>query len=141
MLYIEYHAIRLKYTDAQRIYDDLINEKETLFARTQPQAVNYDKDRVSGGSGKNAFEEYVIAKESTRIDERLAEQNNILDNRKYLLDLKERELRASKFLYDKIYVLRYLDNLTLQQIENRVPYSRVQIWRILKTIKLNCGIL
>ena len=140
MLYLEYHAIRQKYIDAQRVYNELIDEKEVMFSRTQPQAVNYDKDRVSGGSGKNAFEEYVIAKENSRIDERLAEQKTILEERRTLKSLKENELRRSKSLYDRIYVYRYLDELTLTQIEARVPYSRVQIWRILKTIKLNCGI-
>ena len=139
MLYIEYHAIRLKYTDAQRIYDDLIDEKETLFARTQPQAVNYGKDRVAGGSGKNAFEEYVIAKERSRIDERLQEQKAILDERRTLKEIKEAELRRSKHLHDRMYVYRYLDRLTLMQIENRIPYSRVQIWRILKIIEKNCA--
>lgn len=140
MLYVEYNAVRLKYIDAQRIYNELIDEKETMFARTQPQAVNYDKERVAGGSGKNAFEKYVIAKERSRIDERIAEQKNILEDRKLLIEMKERELRASKSWYDRIYVYHFLDKLTLKQIENRVPYSRVQIWRILKTIKINCGI-
>ena len=140
MLYVEYNAVRLKYIDAQRIYNELIDEQETMFARTQPQAVNYDKERVAGGSGKNAFEKYVIAKERSRIDERIAEQKNILEDRKLLIEMKERELRASKSWYDRIYVYHFLDKLTLKQIENRVPYSRVQIWRILKTIKINCGI-
>ena len=137
MLYVEYNAIREKYSDAQRAYDELIDEKETMFARTQPQAIRYDKERVTGSSGNNAFEEYVIAKERSRIDERIAEQKTILEDRKRLIELKERELRASKEWYDRIYCYYYLDRLSLSKIENRIPYSRVQIWRILKKIKSN----
>lgn len=136
MLYAEYHIIKEKYFDAQRAYNELIDEKETLFARTQPAAIRYDKERVSsGGSGRNVFDEYLIAKEKNRIDERIAEQKTILDDRKRLKDLKEYELRASKEWHDRIYCYYYLDKLSLTKIENRVPYSRVQIWRILKTIK------
>ena len=138
MLYVEYDAIRIKYNDAQRVYNELIEEKEELFSRTQPQSVRFDKERTSGGAGHNTFEEYVIAKERSRIDERLAEQKTILEDRKRLKEMKERELRLSKSWYDRIYVLSYLEKLSLTQIENRVPYSRVQIWRILKTIKANC---
>ena len=137
MLYVEYNAIREKYFDAQRAYNELIEEKERMFARTQPQAVNYDKERISGGSGNNSFEEYVIAKEKTRIDERIAEQKTILEDRKRLNDMKEYELRSSKEWHDRIYSYYYLDRLSLSKIENRVPYSRVQIWRILKKIKQN----
>ena len=137
MLYVEYNAIKERYMNAQRLYNELIEEKETLFAMTQPGAVRYDKDRVSGSTGRNAFEEYVIAKERSRIDERIAEQKTIVDERKRLKEVKEAELRLSKSLYDRIYVYYYLDKLTLTQIESRVPYSRVQIWRIMKKMKQN----
>ena len=138
MLYAEYHITREKYFDAQRAFNELIDEKEMLFARTQPAAISYDKERVSSsGSGRNVFDEYLIAKERSRIDERIAEQKTILDDRKRLKDLKEYELRASKEWHDRIYVYYYLDKLSLTKIESRVPYSRVQIWRILQKIKSN----
>lgn len=139
MLYVEYAEISAKYNAAQRAYNALIDEKETLFSMTQPGAIRYDKDRVAGGSGKNLFDEYVIAKERSRIDERLQEQKAILDERRTLKEIKEQELRRSKHLHDRMYVYRYLDRLTLLQIENRIPYSRVQIWRILKIIEKNCS--
>ena len=82
MLYVEFNEIREKFYYAQRVYNELIDEKEAMFARTQPQAVRFDKERVSGSSGNNVFEEYVIAKERSRIDERIAEQKTILEDRK-----------------------------------------------------------
>ena len=137
MVYVEFDAICKRYTNAQAAYDELLQEKEALFAMTQPGAIRYDKDRVGGNTARNTFEEYVIAKERSRIDERLEEQKTILDERKKLKDMKETELRLSKSLFDRIYVYHYLDKLTLTQIENRIPYSRVQIWRKLKIIKEN----
>lgn len=137
MLYAEYHTLRGKYHAAQQAYKELIEEKEKLFARMQPAAIRYDKERVNSGSEKNVFDEYLIAKERSRIDERIAEQKTILDDRKRLKDLKEYELRASKEWHDRVYCYYYLDKQSLTKIESRVPYSRVQIWRILKIIKSN----
>lgn len=137
MLYVEYNLLRHKYIAAQIQYDAILSEQEELFLRTQPTAVSFDKERVTGGDQANPFDEYIIAKERKRIDERLKEIKSILDDRKELLDLKERELRASKDWYDKIYTYYFLDRLTITQLELRIPYSRVQIWRKLNIIKSN----
>ena len=137
MLYVEHSQLKAKYNEAQKHYDAIVSEKEKLFARTQPQGVNVEKERINGGENVNAFDSYLIAKERARLDERLKEIKSILDDRKRLLDLKEKELKASKDWHDIIYKLRYIDNLTITQITNRVSYSRAQIWRILQKIKLH----
>ena len=137
MLYVEYNQLRTKYILAQMQYDAILSEQEELFLRTQPTGVSYDKERITGGDPSNPFDEYIIAKERKHIDERLKEIKSILDDRKELLDLKERELRASKDWHDIIFKYYYLDNLSITKIENRIPYSRVQIWRKLNKIKEN----
>lgn len=137
MLYADHYFIKAKYLNAQKQYDAILSEQEALFARTQPTGVNYDKERVTGGNPSNPFDEYITAKERKRIDERLQEIKGILDGCKELLDLKERELRLSKEWDDIIYTYYFLDRLTITQIEIRLPYSRVQIWRRLNRIKEN----
>lgn len=137
MLYVEYNQLRTKYILVQMQYDAILSEQEELFLRTQPTAVDFEKERVTGGDQSNPFDAYLIAKERKRIDERLKEIKSILDDRKELLDLKERELRASKDWNDIIFKYYYLDNLSITKIENRIPYSRVQIWRKLNEIKSN----
>ena len=137
MVYVEYSQIRTKYILAQMQYDAILSEQEELFLRTQPQAVNVEKERVTGGDPINTFDAYLIAKEQKRIDERLKEIKGILDDRKELLDLKERELRASKEWSDIVFKYYFLDNLSIRQIENRIPYSRRQIYRFINIIKSN----
>ena len=137
MLYVEYDEIREKYAAAQRAYNDLIDEKAVLFQRTQPGAIEYDKEHVSGGTVLNPFDEYVVIKDRLRLDERIAEMKSILEDRKTIKDMKESELRSSKDWHDRIYAYWYLDKMSLTKIERFVPYSRVQIWRILKIIRNN----
>lgn len=137
MLYIEHNNYKNKYYEVQKKYDEILSEQEQLFLITQPKATAYDKERVNGGSPSNPFEDYLILKEKKLIDERLKEVKAILVDRKHLLDLKEQELRASNDWYDKIYAYYFIDKLSTTKIEKRVPYSRVQIWRILNIIKKN----
>lgn len=137
MVYVEYNQIRTKYILAQMQYDAILSEQEELFARTQPTAVNAENERVTGGATISPFDTYLIEKEQKHIDARLKEIKSILDDRKELLDLKERELRASKDWLDIIFKYYYLDNMSVTKIENRIPYSRREIYRKLDIIKAN----
>lgn len=137
MLYIEYHEYRDKYYDAQRKYDEVLSEKEHLFARTQPKATQYDKEIVSGGSPSNSFDEYLILKDKKQLDERLEEAKSILDDRERLLKLKEEELRHSKDWIDIIYVYYYIEKLSMRKIAKRIPFSTTEIYRKVEIIRKN----
>lgn len=135
MVYLDYEAFKAKYLETQRSFDAILQEKEELFARTQPNAVRFDKERVSGGKIPNPFEDYMIAKEKKQIDQRLAEAKSILDDRERLLRLKEAELRASKAVIDRVYVLRYIERMRVYKIMRKLNYSERQIYRMLETIE------
>ena len=141
MLYLDYERYRLKYYEAQRKYNDIIEEKEILFAQTQPQAIQYDAEKTSGGKMSNTFDEYLIAKERKRIDERLSEAQSILEDRQRLMKLKEKELRESKNYIDRIYVMRHIDKIRVYKIASAVNYSEAQVYRALQEIKKNCSFL
>lgn len=137
MLYIQYNEFKTKYYEAQKKYDEILSEKEQLFAKTQPKATQYDKEVVSGGSFGNTFDNYLIVKDKKQIDERLEEAKSILEDRERLLKLKEKELRESKNWFDIIYVYSYVDRVSVKIIEKRIPFSRADIYRKLNIIKSN----
>jgi len=135
MLYIEYEEYKSKYNEAQRSYNDILNEKEELFLRTQPKATQIKGDKTTGGKHNNTFDDYLIQKERKNIDQRLAEAKSILDCRERLVKLKEQELRLSNIPHDKIYRCRYIDRLTIDKIARISHYSRSQVFNILKDIR------
>ena len=100
--YIEYEKCKNQCYEAQRKYYNLLAEKESLFSSTQPQAIKFDKEIVSGGKPVNAFEKYLIIKEQKQIDERLAELKKIVDDFNHLLDIKRNQLEKSNNIKDKI---------------------------------------
>ena len=68
MIYLEYEEYRIKYLQSQHRYEEVITEKENLFLRTQPKSMQFDKERVAGGTADSAFDAYIIAKEAKNID-------------------------------------------------------------------------
>lgn len=137
MVYLQYAAYKLKYEETQRLYDEILSEKQELFQRTQPGAVNYDMERVSGGTVSNKYDEYISQKDKKRIDERLNEIRSILDERSLLLRQKEKELRESADVRDKVYYMRILDHVRIYKIANANHYSEAQIYRILHDIMIS----
>ena len=144
MIYLEYEDYLFKYKEAQRVYESILTEKESLFQRTQPKSTmgeyerEFDKEISVGGVGGsrvNQIEEYVIEIEEKQINERLAEAKSILDDRAALLSQKEQELRKSKRIDDELYILRYLENKRIKEIARIVNYSEPQIYRRLKYIR------
>ena len=135
MIYVEYEQLRARFREAQNDFYLLLAEKEDLFRKTQPQAVRVDRERVKGGKETDRFGEYLVEKEKKRIDERLEEIKAILEERKALLGEKEKELRGSPEIEDKIYILRYLERLSVAKIAKIVNYSGSQVFRILQKIE------
>lgn len=134
-VYIAYEYCKNKYLNTQKKYNEILQEKEDLFQRTQLKAIDYDNEKIEKGYKHNAFDEYLIAKEKARIDERLDEIKSILYDRKYLLHLKEQELRNSKNHIDQIYKMRYIDQLNVRKIAIFSCYSESQVYRILERVR------
>ena len=135
MIYLDYEQFKDRYLETQKKYDEILAEKEELFAMTQPKAIRFDKERVSGGDPVNSFEQYVIRKEKQRIDERLLEAKSLLDDRERLLKLKEKQLRESKDISDKVFLLRFIEHKRVYLVAKMVNYSEPQVYRILDGIR------
>lgn len=139
MVYITYEQFLVRYQDTQKLYNEILSEKEALFQQTQPQAIRYDKEKVIGGKAHNLLEEYVERKEEKRIDERLAEVKSLLEDRELLLKLKLDELRGSNYIEDKIYLMRYIERIRVFRIAKILNYSKSQVYRILDQIEKKTG--
>lgn len=137
MLYVEYLDYKKKYLDAQVIYDRILSEKEILFTMTQPKAVQFDKERVSGGTANNSFDNYLVIKDSRHLDDKLEEIRSILKDREELLRAKEQELKNSKDWLDIIFVYYYIEKLSIRKISKKIPFGTTEIFRKLKKIEKN----
>ena len=135
LIYLEYEIYKRQYIEAKNRYNEILEEKEFLFTRTQPNAVRYDQDKVQTSNNSNVLESYVIAKEQRHIEQRLAEAKEILESRADFLKYIEKDLRASKHIADIVYCCRFLDCMRVKKIMKITNYSKSQICRILDSIR------
>lgn len=134
MIYLEYEAYKQRFRESQRIFNDLLLEKERLFTQALPGAIRYDKDKVQTSIESTALESYVIALDEKEIDSKLEELRQMLSDRELSMRLKEMELRRSNDLYDKIYVSKFLDGYSVNYTSKRINYSRRQTYRLYNDI-------
>lgn len=126
---------------AQSDLKEVTDEYEVVFQRTQPKG-NYS-ERVSG-TPRNKTEEYVIEVERRHLKRRIADAKEIVDAKKYLLDLAEEELRKSLDKYDIIYIKRWIEHKEVKIIQRELDFmgvecSRSHIYEIIKRIRLTTG--
>lgn len=138
MIFEQYEELKIKYADAQRVYDAILTENEELFAKTQPKGVRYDRERVAGGKKKSGFDAYVAEKEKRHIDERLAAAKSILLDRQKLLESKRFELEMSNNVKDRIFFLKIVKGQKISTISQLLGYSSSQTYRILREISDVC---
>lgn len=138
MQYLEYERYKVKYNGLQWRFSQILLEKEKLFTKTQPDAIRYDKDKIQSSVSGNMLDNYVISLEEKKIDQKLSILRKSLKNWQTLLDLKERELRRSKSMSDRIYVLKHIDGQEVSKIAGLTNYSKSQIYRILRQIDKRC---
>lgn len=135
MVYLQYELAKQKYNATFDAVQSVIDEHEMLFLRTQPHGMDYGKDRVDGGGGVNPFDAYLESKEAKHIDKRIRDGMTLLKERLDLVMIREQEVRASKQMIDRIYTLRYLNNLKVYKIASAVGYSEKQVYRYLIEIE------
>ena len=123
-LYIEFERISNKYSALQKAFTETLLEKERLFMQTLPGAIRYDKDKVQTTADGSPLEDYVVNVDTKELDAKLARYRSLLDDWKVLMEVKEAELRKSKDIYNRIYVLRYLDNYSVARISRILHYNR-----------------
>lgn len=139
VIYLEYESFRIKYRNLQEKYDDALTEKEKLLTKAMPSATRYDKEPVKCNSNGNPNEDYVISLEEKKIDEKIEKFERLLSEREKLINIKEKELRKSNDIYDRIYLMRIIDGLGFDKISQRIDRSRAQTYRMYEQIKKRCS--
>ena len=134
MLYVDYVILKQSYDESLRRLKELLDKKEEAFTRTLPNAIRYDLTKVIHSVSTNsALDDYVMNIEA--IEQEIRRARVIVYERKEMLNLKEEELKKSRDTDDRVYFLKYIQRLTVEQIAIRMHYSEGNIYYHLAKIK------
>lgn len=94
--------------------NDVINEYDTAFQKTQPHSPSYFGVRPD--IRKNRVEEFVIEVERKGLNRRVHDATMLLNAKKVLLDIAEEQLRRSCDIYDVLYTAKWVDRKKTKDI-------------------------
>jgi DNA-directed RNA polymerase specialized sigma subunit len=134
MVWIEYQRLKAEYERSQGHLTALLDKQEEIFWKTQPAAIRYDKDKVQTSPSDHITDLLV---KSADLDKLIETARKTVDERQHLLLLKKKELRQSRDIEDKIYTLYFIDRMSVNKIAYCIGYSRSQVFRIVKKMRLN----
>lgn len=128
-----YHNLRKQLEISNTYLESLKEQKEVLDSFLSPKAVNYDSVTVKGGSNTDPFAIYTF--NSMRLEKQIKAVKTEIKSIKNTLDKMEELLRDVHNNRYKIFVFRYLDGLSVNEIAKRTNFSERRIYQILKEIK------
>lgn len=137
MFYIEYHDLFKKYKQAEKKYYKALDKKSKLVYSIEPHAAQY-KEILVDYSYSNPDEGFInYSSDIDEVNELINETRNNKDVLEYELKKKEKELRYSCDIYDKIYVYQWLERKKVNNYYKLLPYSKRQIYRFIHEIREN----
>lgn len=140
-MYLEHNKRWNEYIQAQQDLQNVLDEWEVVFQRTQPK-VKYGEH--TSGSPVNKVEEYVIEVERRQLRKRIEDAKEVINAKKELLDIAEEQLRKSRDIYDLIYTKKWVDHKRPKDIYRELDfmgmsYSRSHIYVVIKRIRQQIG--
>ena len=137
MIYEEYHELLKKYKIAESSYFKALDKKSKLLYSIEPHS-SQAKELIVDYSFDNpdtAIIDYTA--EIDEINDLINTTRNNKDVLAYELRKKEKELRYSHDIYDRIYVYKWLERKRVREYYKLLAYSRRQIYRFIDEIKEN----
>lgn len=118
---------------AQNRLKSLKEKKKIFFNNTQPKSAVYFSDTRNTNLNSEAFLSYLCKTEN--IDNEIIALNKEIKMLNKYLKAMENSLRNMNGSLEKVFVLRYIDELSINQICKKLHYSRSQIYRKLSIIR------
>ena len=137
MIYEEHHDLLRKFKSAESSYYKALDKKSKLLYSVELHSTQV-KELLVDYSYDNP--DAAIIDYTAEIDE----VNNLINttrNNKDVLDYelrkKEKELRYSHNIYDRVYVYKWLERKRVREYYRLLDYSRRQIYNFIREIKEN----
>lgn len=134
-MYLEYHELLKKYKDAERNYYDALDKKTQLLYSVTPHGTKV-KPIINHLSNLSPDEQFnIYTREIQEVDLLINSTRNNKDALERELKKKEKELRESQDIYDRIYVYVWLEHKKSKHFCKLINYSRRQTDRKIEEIE------
>lgn len=136
-MYLEYHELLKKYKDAERRYNESLEERSKLILAVMPKATHAKEIMTSGGSTSSDTNLIRYSSEIDEVDKLINQSRNTRDMLNYELKKLERQLKDSPDVKDRIYYYKWIKRLSPYKFYRQLGYTVRQIYRYIGEMKEN----
>lgn len=134
MIFKDYHDAKENLRKSRATYSEILGEKEELFQMTQPGAVDPMRDVIQA-ERVNPFDNYLEKLQKSGVEERLAEAKALVVEREQILGKISYELMESEDKLDRVFYLREVRRMRVNQIASYLGYSESHVYFLLREIR------
>lgn len=122
-MYLEYHELLKKYKDAARRYNESLEERSKLISSVMLKASQYKEVVTFGGNTSSDSNLIDYTSEIDEVDRLINQSRNTRDMLNYELKKKEKEMRETGDVYDKIYVFKWIEGRKPRHFNKLIGFS------------------
>ena len=134
-MYEDYHLLYKKHRDAERRYNEALEEKSKLILAVMPKATEYKE--VMSQEGHSSPDTHILdyTEKIGGVDALITQSRNTRDMLAYELNKMENTMRERGDVYDKIYIYRWIEHKSVYKFYRTLGYSVRQVYRYMDEIK------
>lgn len=130
-MYLEYHELLKKYKDAERRYNESLEERSKLILAVMPKATQAKEVMTTGGSTSSDWKLIDYASEIDEVDKLINQSRNTRDMLNYELKKLERQLKDSPDVKDRIYYYKWIRRMSPYKFYRMIGYSIRQTYNFI----------
>ena len=122
-MYLEYHDLLKKYKDASKRYNESLEERSKLISSVMLKASQYKEVVIFGANTSSDSNLIDYTSEIDEVDKLINQSRNTRDMLNYELKKKEKEMRETGDVYDKIYVFKWIEGRKPRHFNKLIGFS------------------
>lgn len=134
-MYEDYHLLYKKHRDAERRYNEALEEKSKLILAVMPKATEYKEVMSQGGHSSPDTHILDYTERIGGVDALINQSRNTRDMLAYELKKMESAMRETGDVYDKIYIYRWIEHKSVYKFYRLLGYSKSQVYNYIDEMK------
>lgn len=134
-MYIEYHELLKKYKNAEKNFNETLEEGSKLLLGVLPGATQAKEVIVSNCNSSSDSKLIDYASKIDEIRQLINQSKNTRDMLNYELKKKLKQMKESGDVYDKIYIYRWIEHKSVYKFYRLLGYSVRQIYNYINEMK------
>ena len=128
-MYLEYHELLKKYKEAERRYNESLEERSKIILAVLPKASQFKEVITFGGNTSPDTKLLAYSSEIDEVDKLINQSRNTRDMINYELKKMEIKMKSSENVLDRVYYYQRIRRMSPYKFCRLIGYSIRQTYR------------